>query len=189
VGDCDAVGSYVDSAGLRQGLLLTEADGNWAPGVEAKVPANTGPALSGLRVSPKTFVLAGRRVNGRCVKQTRANRTDRRCTRRIKLTISYSLISAAHVAFTVTRLAPGRRVSGRCVKPTNANKRHRRCTRSVHVPGIITLLGTAGANGYTFAGRIGGHKLAAASYRLTVTLKEIGRATSRAIGFKIVAHP
>ena len=39
-GDCTAVGTYPDSSGHEQGLLLTETSGTWAAGVEAPLPAN-----------------------------------------------------------------------------------------------------------------------------------------------------
>jgi hypothetical protein len=39
-GDCSAVGQYVDSAGIIQGLLLSEASGTWTAGVQATLPAN-----------------------------------------------------------------------------------------------------------------------------------------------------
>src|SRR5947209_5643317 len=41
-GDCSAVGSYLDSSGNRQGLLLTESAGTWTTGVEALLPADAG---------------------------------------------------------------------------------------------------------------------------------------------------
>src|SRR5438270_12222808 len=41
-GDCSAVGGYTDSAGHRQGLLLTETGGTWTRGVEATLPVNAG---------------------------------------------------------------------------------------------------------------------------------------------------
>src|SRR5207248_1621160 len=40
VGNCSAVGSYKDSSGHVQGLLLNETAGTWATGVEASLPAN-----------------------------------------------------------------------------------------------------------------------------------------------------
>jgi hypothetical protein len=43
-GDCSAVGSYTDTAGHEQGLLLTERSGTWAPGGEAILPANAAAA-------------------------------------------------------------------------------------------------------------------------------------------------
>ena len=39
-GNCTAVGSYSDSSGDTQGLLLTESGGVWRQGVEAVLPAN-----------------------------------------------------------------------------------------------------------------------------------------------------
>ena len=42
-GNCTAVGSYTDSSGHGQGLLLSETSGTWATGVEATLPANAGP--------------------------------------------------------------------------------------------------------------------------------------------------
>jgi PASTA domain/Divergent InlB B-repeat domain len=40
-GDCSAVGHYYDSSRVSHGLLLSEAAGSWAPGVEAVVPTAT----------------------------------------------------------------------------------------------------------------------------------------------------
>ena len=40
--DCSAVGTYIDSAGNTQGLLLTESSGVWASGVEAVLPSDAG---------------------------------------------------------------------------------------------------------------------------------------------------
>jgi hypothetical protein len=41
-GNCSSVGSYADSSGNRQGLLMTETAGRWARGVEAVLPADAG---------------------------------------------------------------------------------------------------------------------------------------------------
>ncbi len=41
-GNCTAVGSYTDSSGHQQGLVLTETSGTWGLGVEASLPANAG---------------------------------------------------------------------------------------------------------------------------------------------------
>ena len=38
-GNCSAVGTYYDTNYNQQGLLLTETDGQWGPGVEAQLPA------------------------------------------------------------------------------------------------------------------------------------------------------
>jgi hypothetical protein len=42
VGNCSAVGSYVDNSGQTQGLLLTETADSWSPGLEASLPADAG---------------------------------------------------------------------------------------------------------------------------------------------------
>ena len=64
-GNCTAVGSYGDSSGHGQGLL--ESFGAAISGV---------PAISKLRLSPRKVSLAGRRVHGRCVKQTNKNKSE-----------------------------------------------------------------------------------------------------------------
>ena len=44
-GDCDAVGSYNDTAGDLQGLMVTESSGSWASGVAPTIPADAGATL------------------------------------------------------------------------------------------------------------------------------------------------
>jgi hypothetical protein len=43
-GNCTAVGTYRDSSGKTQGLLLSETGGSWAPGVEATLPTDAATA-------------------------------------------------------------------------------------------------------------------------------------------------
>ena len=52
-GNCTAVGTYSDSSGRAQGLLLSETSGTWATGVEATLPgnANTSPNVGLTSVS------------------------------------------------------------------------------------------------------------------------------------------
>lgn len=52
-GDCTSIGSYVDSSGNSQGLLLTESSGTWAQGVRAQLPddAASNPDAGGESVS------------------------------------------------------------------------------------------------------------------------------------------
>ena len=52
-GNCTAVGSYFDSSGHLQGVLLSETSGTWATGVQAPLPANAGtnPSASAYPVS------------------------------------------------------------------------------------------------------------------------------------------
>ena len=55
-------------------------------------------------------MLTDRLVKGRCTPTTHANRTKRRCTRPIKLQISYRLSIAARVSFLFERRVGGRLV-------------------------------------------------------------------------------
>jgi hypothetical protein len=146
------------------------------------------PSLSGLKLSPSKFVLAGRLVGGRCVAQTRANDKRRHCTRPVKLQVSYRLNVAATVTITIKRALAGRLVAGRCVAQTTANRHHRSCTRQVAVHGTLTRAGVAGLNSFTFDGRIGGRRLGAGSYRLTATPSLSGKAsTPRTVAFTITS--
>jgi hypothetical protein len=122
-----------------------------------------------LRVSPKKLSIAGRNVNGKCVKPTKKNNSNPHCLRVIKLKISYTLNVASTLTFTIKRKAPGRKVNGRCVKPTTKNSKDRKCTRLISVHGQLVKTGTAGANSFSFNGTIGGHKLAPGTYQLTAT--------------------
>jgi hypothetical protein len=132
-------------------------------------PPPAKPAISSLRVSPKSFSLVGRRVNGRCVKSTRQNKGNQHCRRPSTLRISYTLNVAVTVTLTLNRQIAGRKVSGRCVAAAKKNRKHRRCTRLVNMPGTLTLAGQAGANQSTFNGKIGGHQLGPAAYQLIAT--------------------
>jgi hypothetical protein len=91
------------------------------------------------------------------------------CTLPIALKLTYTLNVAATVTFTLTRQDPGRNVHGRCRKVTRGNVNHARCTRLSALPGALTHTSTAGANTFTFDGRIGGNTLKPGTYVLTAT--------------------
>ena len=74
-----------------------------APPPTVTVPAAT---ISNLRVSPRRLSLARRKVNGKCVKPTSKNSSNRRCVRAIKLKVSYTLNRADTITFTLKRMAP-----------------------------------------------------------------------------------
>jgi hypothetical protein len=141
------------------------------------------PSLSGLRVAPQKLSITGRKVNGKCVKPTKKNGSDTRCSRAIELKISYTLNVADTVTFTLTHTAPGRRVNGKCVKPTIKNKHDKKCTRLIGVHGQLVETGNAGANSFSFNGKIGGRKLAPGTYQLTATPTG---GNSRSVTFTIV---
>jgi hypothetical protein len=140
------------------------------------------PVISSLRISPESFSLAGRRVNGRCVKPTRQNNGNKHCRRLPTLRISYRLNVAATVTFTLKRQIAGRKVNGRCVTPTTGNGKRRKCMRLVNTPGTLTLAGQAGGNQSTFFGKIGGHQLGPGAYQLIATT---AGGSSSTVTFKI----
>jgi hypothetical protein len=157
-GGCSGTASCVVTLSADQGVVATFA---------SNTPASLRtPVLSGLGVSPKKFSLAGRKVKGKCVKPTKQNNGNKHCKRPIKLKISYSLNTAAGVTFTLKRKVPGRKVRGKCVKQTQKNKNKKKCTLVKKVKGSITRSSTAGANTFTFNGKIGGHKLGPGTYQL-----------------------
>ncbi len=127
------------------------------------------PALSSLRVSPRAFTLAGRRVRHRCVAASKANRHHRACRRPIRVHITYALANATHITVTIQQVLRGRLVNGHCKAPTRTNHRHRLCSRLRALPGAITRAGTPGANSFTFTGKIGPRTLRPGTYRLTAT--------------------
>ena len=127
------------------------------------------PTISNLRVSPHELSVAGRKVNGKCVKPTHKNNSTRRCLRAIKLKVSYTLNRAATVTFTLKRMAPGRKANAKCVKPTKQNKHKQKCPRLIGVHGQLDKTGHAGADSFTFDGKLSGHRLARGSYQLTAT--------------------
>jgi YVTN family beta-propeller protein len=140
------------------------------------------PLVSGLSVSPREFSIGGRLVGGRCVKTTMHNSPRKRCTRPIKLKVSYTLNIADTVAFTIKRESAGRKLGRRCVTLTKSNRKHKQCARLISVPGHITKIGAVGANQFTFNGTIGGHKLAPGTYQLIATPNQ-GR--PRRVTFKL----
>ena len=153
-----------DGTAASSDVTFTSQSTQSAPPPPTPTPPR--PAISSLRVLPKSFSFAGRRVNGRCVKPTGQNHGNKHCRRPSALRISYTLNVAATVTLTLKRDVPGRKVNGRCVKPTTQNHKHRKCTRLVNVPGKQTLAGQAGANQSTFNGKIGGHQLGPGTYQL-----------------------
>ncbi len=129
----------------------------------------TAPVLSGLRVNPGTFSIAGRRVRGRCVAVTGGNRARPRCTRQVRLLVSYTDSEAGTVTFGLERVVAGRQVHGRCVAATRANRTHAACTRVVRVPGSISRQAVAGVNTFNVVGRLDGVALIPGNYDLIVT--------------------
>ncbi len=130
----------------------------------ASGPTAPVPLLTGLKVSQRSFSLAGRKVGRRCVKLTEKNKHRPACIRKVTLTVHYALSTAATVTFTIARRLRGRRLAGRCVAQTTANRHHKKCTRQLTLRGATTQAGKAGANTLLLA-----RKLAPGIYTLTAT--------------------
>jgi hypothetical protein len=114
-------------------------------------------AVAGLRLSPATFRAARSGPSA----TTAAARTATR--------VSYTLNIAAKARFTVQRATSGRTVSGRCVKPSKSNRTRKSCTLFVALRGSFTRTRAAGADRFTFTGRLTGHALTPGRYRLIAT--------------------
>jgi hypothetical protein len=84
-------------------------------------------------------------------------------------TISYTDTSPAATAitFSVDRIKTDVRVGNRCVSPARRRRKYlQHCLRLVPVRGRFGYLAQPGVNRLHFSGWIGGHRLAAGSYRL-----------------------
>jgi glucose/arabinose dehydrogenase len=171
----DASG-HLYAADIANGdVYRIESDGNPAtdPRCAPPLPPGSlprpasGPAASvrGLKVSPRSFSLGGRKVGRRCVKPTQKNKHHPACLRKVTLTVHYTLISATTVTFRIARRLRGRTVAGRCVAQTTGNRHHKKCTRQMTLRGATTQAAKAGGNTVLL-----GRKLAPGSYTLTVTL-------------------
>ncbi|MHB1570898.1 MAG: hypothetical protein ACYC0H_17080, partial [Solirubrobacteraceae bacterium] len=95
-------------------------------------------------------------------------RHAKRCTRSLKLHVSFKLSATAKVTVTVQRLLPGRRVKRRCVAPSRHNRRAGHCTRLVRLQGKLTTAARRGVDRFVFDGRIGRRRLGPGTYLLIV---------------------
>ncbi|MCW3047117.1 MAG: domain containing protein [Solirubrobacterales bacterium] len=159
--------AYATAGDRTVTVTVTDQGGNTATAtrsISVGTPSPHGPApaavvatVAGLRLAPAAFRAA------------RAGPSATTAAVRTATRVSYTLNIAARARFTVERATSGRTVSGRCVKPTRTNRTHKRCTRFVAVRGSFTRTRPAGADGFTFTGRLTGHPLTPGRYRLVAT--------------------
>jgi hypothetical protein len=91
------------------------------------------------------------------------------------------------VRFAFSQIVSGRRVNGRCVTLTKANRGKSRCDRYQTV-GTLNIIGKAGANAYTFRGKIRGHALKPGRYRVLVTALANGKTSAaKSMRFTVVS--
>lgn len=144
------------------------------------------PEVSALSVSPRTFMLTGRLVGGRCLPTSTANRGNRPCVRQIALHIIFRLNLPSQVTLTLSRAAPGELVNGRCQPTVTPNRRNRACTRLIRLPTRINRPGKPGTNTITLSGRADTSGLVPGSYQLTANVTNPANDTNPATAtFKI----
>jgi hypothetical protein len=138
-------------------------------------PPQETPAISGTRLSNKTFRAASRGAS-----LARKRRPP------VGTTISYRDSLAATTTFAVLRAVTGHKKGRRCV--AGSPRRHqKRCTRYVSV-GSFTHADTGGNARVRFTGRLRGRKLKPSRYRLTLTPKANGKAgRTVTLAFRIVS--
>lgn len=171
------------AAGQGADVLVTTIGGTSAVASGAVFTYSGGarpPALSALRISPRTFAVARAATP---LDGVTAGRTRPRPAR--GTTISFSLDGGASVTVALQRVAAGRRVGSRCAAPRRGS-RGRRCTRLL-AAGTLRRAGHAGANAISFSGRVGRRALAPGSYRATVVAATAaGRSRAGIAAFTVV---
>ena len=134
-------------------------------------PHPRAPKISGLKVSPSSFVAAS---HGVAVTSVRTGAT-----------VSYSDTATATTTFTVKRRTTGRREDGSCVKATKRNRSRKHCIRLVK-RGDFTHGDRAGSNRFHFTGRVRGRKLAPGRYVLVaVARNSAGAGPAAKAGFAV----
>jgi hypothetical protein len=133
--------------------------------------------ISKLKLTPSTLVAASKGASVAAAKK--------------KVTpgaiVSYTGSQPATTKFSVQRRTTGRRVGKSCVKATSRNKTKRACTRYVAAGSFSHVDKAAGAIRFHFSGRVAGHKLSVASYRLLAVPKNsagTGKAVTAAFRVK-----
>jgi hypothetical protein len=138
-------------------------------------PTATVAAVAGLRLAPAEFRAA------------RSGPSATAAAVQIGTRVSYTVTVAASARFTVQRAVSGRTVNRRCAKPTRSNRTRKRCTRLVGVPGSFTRTRPAGADRFTFTGRLTGHALKPGRYLLIATPAANGHTgTPARDGFRVI---
>jgi hypothetical protein len=135
-----------------------------------------GPVLSALRMTPRTFVLTGRRVHGRCVSTRAARGRGPRCTLAVRLRVRYRLNEAATVTVTLRQRLRGRRVNGRCVSAAHGLTLRPACRLLITIPRIWVLSARSGSDVLWFTGLGGRHRLAPGRYVLVLAPVVAGQA-------------
>jgi hypothetical protein len=145
----------------------------------ATPPAQAPPSSQGSATTtsrPPVSVVAALRLSPTAFRAARAGASLGKAAARTGTRVRYTLNLPATVRFTIQRSSSGRRAGARCVKPSRANRNRKACSRLASVPGTFRRKRAAGADGFSFTGRLGGHTLRPGRYRLVATPTENGHA-------------
>ena len=148
-------------------------------------PDTSKPAVVGLKFARSSFAAA---KSGAAFTAQRGKKKAKKPSAPVGTKVSFGLTEAASVKFTVERKSSGRRVRGKCKTRTRSNRKKPKCDLWKSVTGSFTVNGKAGANSFTFRGRIGGSSLKTGSYRLKGTATDAARNVSVPVQktFKII---
>lgn len=140
----------------------------------ATTTADTLPALSNLKATPKKF----------------KPKPKGKAKGKFGTTFRYTVSEAATVRFRFERKKIGRLVGKKCKPVTAKNKDKKKCPLFKPL-GSRTQSAKAGANKLKWNGRLRGKPLPAGSYRATVTAtdKAGGRAAAKTVGFRLLPLP
>jgi streptogramin lyase len=150
----------------REGAAIGRLSGNCTP--QPLASADTiGPRLGALVLTPPAFRAApsGASISGK----GKAS---------IGTKASFTLSEPSTVTFTVESKSKGRKVGKRCAKPKPSNAGKKRCVRWTKVKGSFGVSGKAGANSFTFRGRLAGKALRPGGYRLDGLARDAANNTS-----------
>jgi hypothetical protein len=156
-------------------VVIAAAPGSAPPPPPPLPAAAPTVALTHLRLSPATLRAAR---SGPAVTAAAARRTS--------TVVRYDLNLKSTVRFTLMRSMPGRRASGGCASPAKANRSAKACTRWVRVAGSFTRKRPAGADRFSFTGRVAGHRLRVGRYRLVAEAVTGGHGSSAFVGLRVV---
>jgi beta-propeller uncharacterized protein DUF5122 len=141
-------------------------------------PDKTRPVISSLKLSPSKFVAAKR---GPSIAAAKKPAKKAAAAKKRGTSVSYRVSEAATVVFAVQRRTTGRRSGRSCVKATKRLRHHKRCTRYVGIKGSFTRKRAAGGTDkLRFTGRLAGHTLGAARYRLDLVATDPSKNRSAA---------
>lgn len=132
MGNCTAAGTYPETSGTVQGLLLTETSGTWSPGVQTTLPANAS-ANQGVDLSSVSCPSAGSCTAVGVYRDTAGSLQGLLLTEPIEPKLSALGIVPHRLSLA------GRRVGRRCVRLTSKNRSHKHCRRPIRLTVTYTL--------------------------------------------------